>query len=138
MNLRRLKLLARAVFDGRGFAYYAVQSATMLILVLAANTAYADFPRLASVVARDRFMPRQFTFRGDRLAFSTGIVTLGVLSAVLLAAFGGETERLIPLYAVGVFTAFTLSQGGMVVRWLRLKEPGWQAWLAEKAPGKPE
>jgi len=91
----------------------------MLILVLAANTAYADFPRLASIVARDRFLPRQFANRGDRLVFSNGIVILAIFSALLVIAFGGDTSRLIPLYAVGVFLSFTLSQSGMVVHWLR-------------------
>lgn len=118
--------IARAVFGGTNAAYYFIQFSTVAILVLAANTAYSDFPRLAYFMARDKYMPSQFTFRGDRLAFTTGIVTLGVLSAIVLAAFGGETERLIPLYAVGVFVAFTLSQLGMVVRWQTRKEPGWK------------
>lgn len=118
--------IARSVFGGTNVAYYAMQFATMAILVLAANTAYSDFPRLSYFMARDRFMPSQFTFRGDRLAYSFGIVTLGVLSLIVLTLFGGETERLIPLYAVGVFTSFTLSQLGMVVRWQRKKEPGWR------------
>jgi hypothetical protein len=118
--------IARGVFGGTNVAYYFMQFATMSILVLAANTAYSDFPRLAYFMARDKYMPSQFTFRGDRLAYSFGIVTLGALSLAVLAIFGGETERLIPLYAVGVFTSFTLSQLGMVVRWQRLKEPGWQ------------
>lgn len=117
--------IARSVFGGTTAAYYGMQLATMAILVLAANTAYSDFPRLSYFMARDKFMPSQFTFRGDRLAYTFGIVTLGILSFAVLAAFGGETERLIPLYAVGVFTSFTLSQLGMVVRWQRLKEPGW-------------
>ena len=89
----------------------------MAILVLGANTAYSDFPRLSYFLARDRYMPRQFTFRGDRLAFTTGIVTLGLLASVVLAVYGGESKRMIPLYAVGVFTAFTLCQFGMVTRW---------------------
>ncbi len=118
--------IARSVFGGTNVAYYAMQFATMAILVLAANTAYSDFPRLSYFMARDRFMPSQFTFRGDRLAYSFGIVTLGVLSLIVLTLFGGETERLIPLYAVGVFTSFTLSQLGMVVRWQRKREPGWR------------
>lgn len=118
--------IARSVFGGTNVAYYAMQFATMAILVLAANTAYSDFPRLSYFMARDRFMPSQFTFRGDRLAYSFGIVTLGMLSFAVLLAFGGQTERLIPLYAVGVFTSFTLSQLGMVVRWQKRKEPGWQ------------
>ena len=89
----------------------------MLILVLAANTAYADFPRLASIVARDRFLPRQFTNQGDRLAFSNGILILSALAALLLVVFGGDTHALIPLYMIGVFVSFTLSQAGMVVHW---------------------
>ena len=118
--------LARGVFDGRGIPYYAVQAATMLILVLAANTAYADFPRLASIIARDRFVPRQFMNQGDRLAFSNGIVALSVFAGVLLAVFGGDTHALIPLYMIGVFVSFTLSQAGMVVHWWRLGGPGWR------------
>ena len=122
--------LARAVGGGRGFPYYAVQAATMLILVLAANTAYADFPRLASILARDRYVPRQFMNQGDRLAFSNGIVGLSVLAAVLLIVFGGDTHALIPLYMIGVFVSFTLSQAGMVVRWRRLRTPGWRSSAA--------
>jgi amino acid transporter len=118
--------LARGVFGGRGAPYYLVQTATMLILVLAANTAYADFPRLASILARDRFLPRQFMNQGDRLAFSNGIVGLSLLAAVLLVAFGGDTHALIPLYMIGVFVSFTLSQAGMVVHWRRLKGPHWR------------
>ncbi len=122
--------IARVVFGGENLAYYYIQFATLAILILAANTAYSDFPRLAFFLARDRYLPRQFTFRGDRLAFTTGIVTLGILSGTMLAGFGAETSRMIPLYAVGVFTAFTLSQSGMISRWLRLKETGWQRGLA--------
>lgn len=98
--------------------YYAVQITTALILVLAANTSFADFPRLASLLARDRFLPRQLANRGDKLVFSNGIVILAVFSSVLVIAFGGDTSRLIPLYAVGVFLSFTLSQAGMVRHWL--------------------
>jgi hypothetical protein len=98
-------------------AYYAVQAATMAILVLAANTAYADFPRLASIMARDRFLPRQFMNQGDRLAFSNGILILSVLASVLLVVFEGDTHALIPLYMIGVFVSFTLSQAGMVMHW---------------------
>ena len=122
--------IARATFGGRGWPYYAVQAGTMLILVLAANTAYADFPRLASIVARDRFLPRQFMNRGDRLAFSNGIVILSGLGAVLLVVFGGDTHALIPLYMIGVFVSFTLSQAGMVIHWRRLREPGWRSSAA--------
>lgn len=118
--------LARGVFGGRGLAYYLVQAATMLILVLAANTAFADFPRLASIVARDRFLPRQFMNQGDRLAFSNGIVGLSVFAAILLIVFGGDTHALIPLYMIGVSVSFTISQAGMVVHWQKLRGPGWR------------
>ena len=127
--------IAEAVFGGRNLPFYFIQFATMLILVLAANTAYSDFPRLSYFMARDKFLPTQFTFRGDRLAYTTGIVTLGVLSATVLAIFGGETERLIPLYALGVFTSFTLSQFGMVMRWKRRKEEGWKHGMIINAIG---
>jgi amino acid transporter len=118
--------IARGTFGGRGFLYFCVQLATMLILVLAANTAYADFPRLASIVARDAYLPRQFTNQGDRLAFSNGIVVLSTFAGILLAAFKGDTHALIPLYMIGVFISFTLSQTGMVLHWRRLREPGWR------------
>jgi amino acid transporter len=118
--------IARAVFGGRGWPYYAIQAGTMLILVLAANTAYADFPRLASIVSRDRYLPRQFMNQGDRLAFSNGIVVLSVCAGALLVIFGGDTHALIPLYMIGVFVSFTLSQFGMVIHWRRLREPGWR------------
>jgi amino acid transporter len=118
--------LARGVFGSRGIAYYAVQAGTMMILVLAANTAYADFPRLASILARDRYLPRQLMNQGDRLAFSNGIVGLSIFAGVLLVAFHGDTHALIPLYMIGVFVSFTLSQAGMVIRWRRLRGPGWK------------
>ena len=122
--------IARMLFVGSfGWMYYLVQFATLLILVLAANTSFADFPRLSSILARDGFLPHQFSFRGDRLAFTTGIVVLSALSIVLLIAFNGNTDALINLYALGVFTAFTLSQTGMVIRWRRLRDqagPGWR------------
>lgn len=117
--------LARRVFGGGSPLYYVVQAMTTLILVLAANTSFAGFPRLASFMASDRFMPRQFANRGDRLAFSNGIIILAVLSAILLVIFEGETHALIPLYAVGVFVSFTLSQSGMVRYWLRERGPWW-------------
>jgi amino acid transporter len=117
--------LARGIYAGRGVLYYLVQSATMLILVLAANTAYADFPRLASIVSRDRYLPRQFMNQGDRLAFSNGIVALSVFAALLIVAFAGDTHALIPLYMIGVFISFTLSQSGMVLRAKRSGERGW-------------
>lgn len=111
---------ARIIFTGpMGWFYYVIQGTTALILILAANTSFADFPRLASLLARDRFMPRQFATRGDKLVFSNGIIILAVFSGVLVTAFGGDTSRLIPLYAVGVFLSFTLSQAGMVRHWLK-------------------
>lgn len=111
---------ARTMFTGSmAWFYYVVQIATALILVLAANTSFADFPRLASLLARDRFLPRQLATRGDKLVFSNGIVILAVFASVLVIAFGGDTSRLIPLYAVGVFLSFTLSQSGMVRHWLK-------------------
>ena len=119
--------VARGVFGGRGLPYYLVQAATMLILVLAANTAYADFPRLASILARDRYLPRQLMNQGDRLAFSNGIVGLSVFAAILIVLYGGDTHSLIPLYMIGVFVSFTLSQAGMVAHWRRLRGPGWKA-----------
>jgi amino acid transporter len=116
--------LARHVF-GTGVAYYEIQLVTMLILLLAANTSFADFPRLAFFLARDRYIPRQFGTQGDRLVFSNGIVILGGLAALLLVIFRGDTHALIPLYAVGVFISFTLSQSSMVRRWFRLRSEGW-------------
>jgi amino acid transporter len=113
-----LSQIGRAVF-GAGPLWFILQVATALILVLAATTAFADFPRLASILARDRYLPRGFQFRGDRLAFTSGIVTLALLSALLLTVFHANLDSLIPLYAVGVFTSFTLSQAGMVMHWRR-------------------
>ena len=127
--------LARGVFGSRGIAYYVVQAGTMLILVLAANTAYADFPRLASILARDKYVPRQFMNQGDRLAFSNGIVGLSVLAGILLILFRGDTHQLIPLYMIGVFVSFTLSQAGMVVHWRRLRGPGWRTSAAINGVG---
>ncbi|OPA76193.1 amino acid permease [Paenibacillus selenitireducens] len=116
--------IANSVF-GRGTIYYMIQGITALILFLAANTAYSAFPLLAYMLAKDKFMPRMFMARGDRLGFSNGIINLGVLSAILVIAFHGNTENLIPLYAVGVFIPFTLSQLGMMIRWIKLKPAGW-------------
>jgi amino acid transporter len=120
-----LSILGTAVF-GRGFLYIVLQTATAMILVLAANTAFTGFPLLGSIIAQDGYLPRQFATRGDRLAYSNGIVGLATAAAILLVAFGGVTTALIPLYAVGVFTSFTLSQWGMVQRHRRLREPGWR------------
>jgi amino acid transporter len=118
--------LARGVFGGRNLFYFLVQAATMLILILAANTAFAGFPTLGSIVARDRYMPRQFANLGDKLAFSNGIVALSLGAAVLIVVFGGDQHRLIPLYMIGVFLSFTLSQSSMFLRTTRLREPQWQ------------
>jgi amino acid transporter len=114
---------------GENAFYYAYQLSTALILFLAANTSFNGFPPLGAILARDRFLPRQFSFRGDRLAYSNGIMILAVAAAILLAAFGGEVTRLIPLYALGVFVSFTLSQSGMVRHWLGLREGGWRTSL---------
>ena len=119
--------LGRAIFGGPNILYYLLQAGTTLILVLAANTAYADFPRLASIVARDRYLPRQFMNQGDRLAFSNGILVLSAFAAILIVAFRGDTQSLLPLYMIGVFISFTLSQAGMVIHWRNSKEPGWKS-----------
>jgi amino acid transporter len=120
---------------GNGALYGYVQAATALVLLLAANTAFSDFPRLLFFLARDYSAPRLFLRMGDRLAFSNGIVVLGVAAAAILAAFNGSVTSLIPLFAVGVFLAFTLSQSGMVVRWLRTREEGWQRSICFNALG---
>jgi amino acid transporter len=110
--------VARHTF-GTGLFYYFIQAATAAILVLAANTSFADFPRLASLLAADRYLPRQFANRGDRLVFSNGVIILAVLAVVLIVIFKGQEQAMLPLYAVGVFLSFTLSQSGMVIHWLR-------------------
>ncbi len=115
--------------------FYALQAGTMLILVLAANTGFADFPRLASFQAGDRFLPKQMTKRGHRLVYSNGVIVLAVAAMVLVIATGAEVTALIPLYAIGVFTGFTLSQAGMTKHHLRLKHPGWQKGLAINGVG---
>jgi amino acid transporter len=126
--------MGRAVFGG-GVLYYVLQFATAAILVLAANTAYADFPRLSSIIARDGYLPRQLSSRGDRLVFSNGVLVLAGAAGLLVWIFGGNESKLIPLYAVGVFTSFTLSQTGMVRHHLRLREPGWQRGVAINVVG---
>ena len=120
-----VSMLGRALF-GRGAFYYLIQAATAMILILAANTSFAGFPRLASLLSQDRYAPRQFAKRGDRLVFSNGIVILGAFAALLIIAFRGDTHALIPLYAVGVFISFTLSQAGMVRHWYRERGAGWR------------
>jgi len=122
-------LVASTVFGANSPLFYAFQASTALILFLAANTSFNAFPRLAALLAEDGYMPRQFSFRGDRLAFSWGITLLAAIAAALLAAFGGITTALIPLYSVGVFVTFTLSQAGMIRHWARERSAGW-AWRA--------
>ncbi|MGH7216451.1 MAG: APC family permease, partial [Nitrospiraceae bacterium] len=126
--------LAHLTF-GTGPLYYALQIGTMLLLVLAANSAFAGFPHLASILARDGYMPRQMATFGDRLVFSNGIIILGVFACFLLILFHGDTHALIPLYAVGVFISFTLSQAGMVRRWLSKKGSHWQTKLLVNGAG---
>jgi amino acid transporter len=125
-NPTMLSQLAEQVV-GRSWFYYVIQGTTVLVLVLAANTSYADFPRLSAILARDDFVPHLFGFRGDRLAFSVGISALSILAALLLIVFQGSVDALIPLFAVGVFVAFTMSQAGMVVHWRRSRGPGWRS-----------
>jgi amino acid transporter len=120
---------------GVGIPYYFLQIATLLILLLAANTSYADFPRLCYFLAKDGFLPRQLAILGDRLVYSNGIIFLSGMAALLVIIFKGQVNAIIPLYAVGVFTSFTLSQLGMVVRWLRLKTAGWQASMVMNGIG---
>jgi amino acid transporter len=129
-----LSQIGETVF-GRTLAYFLLQGLTAGILILAANTSYQDFPRLSAILARDRFMPSQFRNRGDRLVFSNGIIILSLAASALVYAFDADLTRLIQLYVVGVFTAFTLSQSGMVRRWLRLKEPGWRRRMIINAIG---
>ncbi|MGG1616965.1 APC family permease [Paenibacillus sp. NRS-1782] len=126
--------IANATF-GRGVMYYIIQGVTALILFLAANTAYSAFPLLAFMLAKDKYMPHMFMVRGDRLGYSNGILFLSIFSALLVIVFGGNTGNLIPLYAVGVFIPFTLSQLGMMIRWIRLKPSGWVLKLAINTVG---
>ncbi|MDQ0242742.1 amino acid transporter [Bacillus fengqiuensis] len=116
--------IAEEIF-GRNFMYFFIQGTTALILILAANTGYTAFPLLAVNLAKDKFIPRMFLARGDRLGYSNGIIILALASIILIIAFKGQTEHLIPLYAVGVFIPFTLSQTGMIVKWIREKPEGW-------------
>ena len=122
--------VAATIYGDGSLGFYLFQTFTALILFLAANTSYNAFPRLAAILARDGFMPRQFSFRGDRLAFTSGILILSAISIGLLIAFGGNTTALIPLYSVGVFISFTISQAGMVIHWRRERVPGWTRKLA--------
>jgi hypothetical protein len=122
--------VAATIYGDGTVPYYLFQTFTALILFLAANTSYNAFPRLAAILADDGFMPRQFSFKGDRLAFTAGIVILSAIAIALLVVFRGDTHALIPLYSVGVFVSFTISQGGMVRHWYEERSPGWQRRLA--------
>ncbi len=129
-----LSQLTRLI-TGDGPYLYLVQISTALLLVLAANTSFADFPRLSSFLARDGYLPRQFAFRGERLAFTTGIVALSAMAVALIVGFKAQVSALIPLYTLGVFVAFTLSQGGMLVRWWRRREDGWRRGIVITGSG---
>src|SRR6184192_1899491 len=128
-------MMTQAIVGAGTPFYYAVQVTTAIILLLAANTGFTGFPRLASVLANDRFMPRHFADVGSRLAFNFGIIVLALLACVILAAFNGSVTNLVPLYTIGVFLAFTLSQSGLVRRWWRLRNKGWRASIAINALG---
>ena len=130
-----LAQLAEHIYGGRNILYFITQFATFAILILAANTAYADYPRLSSIIAKDGFLPRQFSNRGSRLVFSNGIIFLALMAIALVVVFGGKIGALIPLYAVGVFTGFTLSQTGMCVHHIKIREPRWKLNLAINAVG---
>ena len=127
--------VARRVYGDGSVPFFLFQGFTALLLFLAANTSFNAFPRLLAILAGDAHMPRQFSFRGDRLAFSYGIIALAVVASLLIVAFDGETHLLIPLYAVGVFIDFTIAQAGMIRHWLRERPPGWQRRLAINAFG---
>jgi amino acid transporter len=130
-----LGLMAQYLYNGKGVLFWMTMIATFSILILAANTAYADFPRLASIIARDGFLPRQFFNRGARLVFSNGVIFLAGVASILIIAFRGDISKLIPLYAFGVFTGFTLSQTGMVRHHLQVRQPGWRLGMAINAVG---
>ncbi|CAB4895524.1 unannotated protein [freshwater metagenome] len=130
-----LAQLAEQIYGGRNALFFITQFATFAVLILAANTSYADYPRLSSIIAKDGYLPRQFSNRGDRLVFSNGIIFLAVAAIALIVGFKGKIDALIPLYAVGVFTGFTLSQTGMCVHHVKIKEPGWKRNLVINAVG---
>ncbi len=130
-----LGLMAEYLYDGKGLMFWLTMIGTFSILILAANTAYADFPRLSSIIAKDGFLPHQFANRGDRLVFSNGVIFLAVVASILIVIFNGDISALIPLYAFGVFTGFTLSQSGMVMHHIKLKEPHWKPSLVVNAVG---
>ena len=124
-----LGLMAEYIYNGKGVMFWATMIGTFFILILAANTAYADFPRLASIIAKDGYLPRQFFNRGSRLVFSNGVLFLAAVASILIIAFNGDISKLIPLYAFGVFTGFTLSQSGMVKHHLKHREEGWRVGM---------
>ena len=130
-----LGLMAEYLYNGKGVMFWMTMIGTFLILILAANTAYADFPRLASIIAKDGFLPRQFFNRGSRLVFSNGVLFLAAVASLLIVAFNGDISKLIPLYAFGVFTGFTLSQSGMVKHHLKHKEKNWKFGITINAIG---
>ncbi|MCU0260521.1 MAG: APC family permease, partial [Ilumatobacteraceae bacterium] len=130
-----LAQMAEHVYGGRNVMFFVMQFATFAILILAANTAYADYPRLSSIIAKDGYLPRQLTNRGDRLVFSNGIIVLSLVAIALVIAFGGNVTALIPLYAIGVFTGFTLSQTGMCVHHYRYRERRWRLHMVVNAIG---
>ncbi len=130
-----LSQMAKAIFGGTNLMYYGLQFSTFAVLIMAANTAYADFPRLSSLIARDGYLPRQLGNRGDRLVFSNGVLALSAMAAALIIVFRAEVSGLIPLYAVGVFTGFTLSQFGMIKHHLRLREANWRRGMAINSLG---
>ena len=130
-----LSIMGREVFNGETLPYYILQFSTFAILILAANTAFADFPRVTSILAQDGFLPAQLKNRGDRLVFSNGILALAAVASLLIVVFSGDTSKLIPLYAVGVFAGFTLSQMGMVRHHQRLREPSWKRGVVVNAIG---
>jgi amino acid transporter len=130
-----LSVMGRAVFYGETLPYFVLQFATFAILILAANTAFADFPRVGSILAADGYLPVQLANRGDRLVFSNGIIALAAVASLLIVVFAGDTSKLIPLYAVGLFAGFTLSQVGMVRHHQRIREPGWKRHAVVNAVG---
>ena len=134
-GINGLGLMAQHLFGGKGVLFWMLEIATFLILILAANTAYADFPRLSSIIAKDGFLPRQFANRGDRLVYSNGVIFLAVVASILIVVFDGDISKLIPLYAFGVFTGFTFSQTGMVKHHLTHKEPNWKVGMTINAIG---
>ena len=130
-----LGLMAEHIYGGKGVLFWMLMIGTFLILILAANTAYADFPRLASIIAKDGYLPRQFFNRGARLVFSNGVIFLAAIASILIVVFNGDISALIPLYAFGVFTGFTLSQAGMVRHHFKNKEPKWRVGAVINAIG---